>query len=239
MYYCIKIGLWFHHNSSCVISRVQQLRLICWKVKPWKQPKATIGQPKLFSSIFATAWGADCDEVLPGLFIGDKESATNVGFLKKYGITHVLNAAEGNEEGLVDLNDEHYEGTGITYLGFPLWDAPGCNLVPYLGIAADYICSAINQPGGKCLVNCQMGVSRSASCAIAYMMVHLGMTATEALTLIRKSRDCRPNDGFLEQLANLDNAFRKERELGLPKQINLSSLEDRFRWVSRSSTKMI
>ena len=140
-----------------------------------------------------------------------------------------MNTAEGAEEGLVDLSPEHYEDTGITYLGFPLWDAPGCNLVPYLGIAADYICSAIDQSNGKCLVNCQMGVSRSASCAIAYMMIHLGMTSVEALTLIRKSRDCRPNDGFLAQLANIDNALRREREHGLSKQIKLSTLEDRYR----------
>ena len=72
----------------------------------------------------------------------------------------------------------------------------GCNLMPYLGIAADYIKSAIDSTSGKCLVNCQMGVSRSASCAIAYLMIHKGMTAVEALTLIRKSRDCRPNDGI-------------------------------------------
>ena len=55
------------------------------------------------------------------------------------------------------------------------------------------------------------------------------MTAVEALTQIRKSRDCRPNDGFLVQLANLDNCLRRERELGLPKQIRLSTLTDRFR----------
>ena len=61
------------------------------------------------------------------------------------------------------------------------------------------------------------------------MMIHLGMTSVEALTQIRKSRDCRPNDGFLEQLTNLDNCLRKERELGLPKQIRLSTLTDRFR----------
>ena len=69
--------------------------------------------------------------------------------------------------------------------------------MPYLGIAADYIQSAIDFTGnGKCLVNCQMGVSRSASCAMAYLMIHKGMTAVEGLTMVRKSRDCRPNDGI-------------------------------------------
>ena len=95
----------------------------------------------------------------------------------------------------MDLSQAHYDGSGINYLGFPLWDAPGCNLTPYFGIAADYIYAAIDDAGGKCMVNCQMGVSRSASCALAYFMVHKGMTAVEGLTLIRKSRDCRPNDG--------------------------------------------
>jgi hypothetical protein len=180
-----------------IMYRVQQLRLICWKIKPWKQPKPSFGQPRLFSTTFAAPWGADCDEVHPGLFIGDKASASNVAFLKRYGITHVLNAAEGSEEGLVDLSQAHYLGSGISYLGFPLWDAPGCNLTPYFGIAADYVRSAIDSDkGGKCLVNCQMGVSRSASCALAYLMIHKGMTAVDGLTLIRKSRDCRPNDGM-------------------------------------------
>ena len=116
-------------------------------------------------------------------------------FLKKYGITHVLNAAEGNEEGLVHLSEDHYDGSGITYLGFPLWDAPGCNLIPYLGCAAEYIHGAIDESGGKILINCQMGVSRSSSCGLAYLMLYKSMTVVEALTLVRQSRDCRPNDG--------------------------------------------
>ena len=119
-------------------TKVQQLRLICWKIKPWKQPKSSFGGQRLFTSAFAAPWGADCDEVYPGLFIGDKASASNVAFLKRYGITHVLNAAEGNEEGLVDLNQEHYHGSDISYLGFPLWDAPGCNLTPYFGIGITF-----------------------------------------------------------------------------------------------------
>ena len=82
--------------------------------------------------------------------------------------------------------------------------------MPYLGIAADYIQSAIDTAGGRCLVNCQMGVSRSASCAMAYLMIHKGKTAVEALTLVRKSRDCRPNDGtyeFIEPLQKFDDFF--------------------------------
>ena len=51
------------------------------------------------------------------------------------------------------------------------------------------------------------------------------MTAVEALTLIRKSRDCRPNDGFLSQLIHLDNQMRLEREYNLCRTLKLSTLE--------------
>ena len=168
----------------------KQLRLICWRVKPWKEAKSR----KLFSSQFGEQWGVDCDEVYQGLFIGDKATASNIKFLNRYGITHVLNTAEGKDEGLVDLSDEYFEGSGIRYLGFPLWDNPSCNLLPYFGVASEFIDDAMSR-GGKCLVNCQMGVSRSASCAIAYMMIKEDMGVKEVLTLFRKSRDCRPNDG--------------------------------------------
>ncbi len=49
-------------------STAQQLRLVCWKVKPWDCQK----DRSLFTSIMATGWGVDCDEVHQNLFIGDK-----------------------------------------------------------------------------------------------------------------------------------------------------------------------
>ena len=175
-------------------TEAKHLRLVCWRIKPWKETK----DRKLFSSQFGEAWGVDCDEVYQGLFIGDKATASNIKFLKKYGITHVLNAAEGKDEGLVDLSSSYFEGSGITYLGFPLWDTPCCNLLPYFGCASEFISNAISS-GGKCLVNCQMGVSRSAACAISYLMISHGMDAKDVLTLFRKRRDCRPNDGKLKK----------------------------------------
>ena len=38
------------------------------------------------------------------------------------------------------------------------------------------------------------------------------MTAVQALKEVRRYREVRPNDGFLRQLADLDNKLRKERE---------------------------
>ena len=52
-------------------------------------------------------------------------------------------------------------------------------------------------------------ISRSSSCAMAYLMVKKEMSAVDALTQFRRHRDVRPNDGFLEQIAELDNDLRE------------------------------
>ena len=65
---------------------------------------------------------------------------------------------------------------------------------------------------GKVLVNCMMGMSRSSTCVLAYLMLKKDMTALDALQEVRRHREIRPNDGFLRQLADLDNKLKKERE---------------------------
>lgn len=58
---------------------------------------------------------------------------------------------------------------------------------------------------GIVLIHCIMGISRSATIAIAYLMIKKGLRAKEAVEKVKKARDIRPNDGFLKQLAQLDN----------------------------------
>lgn len=56
-----------------------------------------------------------------------------------------------------------------------------------------------------------VGVSRSATCVIAYLMIAKRMSASEAIRTVRLRREIRPNDGFLQQLADLDNELRRGR----------------------------
>lgn len=56
-----------------------------------------------------------------------------------------------------------------------------------------------------------MGVSRSATCVIVYLMIAKRMSASEAIRTVRLRREIRPNDGFLQQIADLDNELRRER----------------------------
>ena len=196
--------------GNFIPTTVQELRRLCWQIKPWDHPPQTFAERQLFTSILGSAWGVDADEVFPRILIGDQAAARNIAFLKRFGISHVLNAAEGPwAEHCVDLSEQHYHGTDISYLvktslllliyfqimhdnlqGLPLFDSTEVRILPYLGIAADFIRKALEE-GKKCLVNCQMGVSRSASCAMAYLMIYQEMNAIDILRAFRKRRDVR------------------------------------------------
>ncbi|KAK0091677.1 hypothetical protein PV326_002863 [Microctonus aethiopoides] len=153
----------------------------------------------------------DCDEVYPGIIIGNGSTAKQKRYLSEIGITHVLNAAEGNFSGYVNTNSEFYSDTNIKYLGFRLYDSPIVDISKYFYPAANFIEDALSTTSGKVYVHCVMGVSRSATLVIAYLMIKRHMLAEEAIRLLRESRAIHPNHGFLEQLATLDNQLRRNR----------------------------
>ncbi|XP_054277743.1 dual specificity protein phosphatase 3 isoform X2 [Macrosteles quadrilineatus] len=154
--------------------------------------------------------GLDCDEVYPNIYIGDAGSAKNKQYLMKLGITHVVNTAEGKLFGMVDTDQEFYKNTTIKYLGFSIMDLPVSNISQHFFEVADFIEQAIKE-GGKVLVHCLMGMSRSSTCVLAYLMIKEGLSAGEAVRQVRQHRDIRPNDGFLLQLVQLENKLKRER----------------------------
>ncbi|XP_055917930.1 dual specificity protein phosphatase 13 isoform X2 [Eupeodes corollae] len=153
----------------------------------------------------------DCDEVYPGIYVGDAAAAKNKVYLRLMGITHVLNTAEGCRYGQVDTGHIYYRDMPtIRYMGFPMMDQPTTDISRYFYVASKFIDNAITS-GGKILVHCLVGMSRSATCVLAYLMICRKMTAVEAIRTVRMRRDIRPNDGFLQQIADLDNELKRKR----------------------------
>jgi len=148
-------------------------------------------------------YNVESDEVWPNLFVGNGEAAENKEYLKKVGITHIVNMAEDD----VDTDASYYIGDNIQYLGMPLADTTNTKIDDHFQVVSKFIEKGIST-GGKVLVHCYMGFSRSATCAIAYLMMCEGMSAVDACQTVRAKHVCRPNEGFLQQLANLDNQKR-------------------------------
>lgn len=117
-------------------------------------------------------------------------------------------------------------------------DAPTTDISRYFYVAAKFIDSAISSGGkwgflsspslylplsfsvaqlirlpfftGKILVHCLVGMSRSATCVLAYLMICRKMSAVDAIRTVRMRREIRPNDGFLQQLADLDMELKRK-----------------------------
>ena len=70
--------------------------------------------------------------------------------------------------------------------GIQLVDVPQTNIAIYFNDVVDFIDLALSA-GGKVLVNCEMGMSRSSTCVLAYLMLRHQMSAGEALSKVRNS----------------------------------------------------
>ncbi|XP_015986642.1 dual specificity protein phosphatase 26 [Rousettus aegyptiacus] len=148
------------------------------------------------------------DEVWPGLYLGDQDIANNHRELRRLGITHVLNASHSRWRG----TPEAYDGLGIRYLGVEAHDSPAFDMSIHFQTAADFIHRALSQPGGKILVHCAVGVSRSATLVLAYLMLYHHLTLVEAIKKVKDHRGIIPNRGFLRQLLALDRRLRQGLE---------------------------
>lgn len=200
----------YRDKASEVTTGKQLQRVLHYSVTPCRPLQSCLRRNDT-----SALYDVDCDEVYPKIYIGDAAAARNKQYLRTMGITHVLNTAEGSRFGQVDTGHGYYRDMPnlskvFRYMGFPLLDHPSTDISRYFYIASKFIENGINS-GGKVLVHCMVGMSRSATCVLAFLMISRKMSATEAIRTVRMHRDIHPNEGFLQQLADLDNELRRER----------------------------
>ncbi|XP_076980956.1 dual specificity protein phosphatase 13B isoform X3 [Tamandua tetradactyla] len=171
-------------------------------------------QPPTLSSLQRLLWSrraiplTHINEVWPNLFLGDAYAARDKSTLSQLGITHVVNVAAGKFQ--VDTGAKFYRGMPLEYYGIEADDNPFFDLSVYFLPVARYIRDALSIPRGRVLVHCAMGVSRSATLVLAFLMICENMTLVEAIQAVQAHRDICPNSGFLRQLQVLDNRLGQE-----------------------------
>ncbi|KAI0745125.1 phosphatases II [Earliella scabrosa] len=139
-------------------------------------------------------------EIIPGLFVSDLYTATSPAVIQQLGITHVLS---------VMRRPSYRYPRSIEHLCVPVDDRTDDNLLDYLDHAIRWIRGALAKPDGRVLVHCVWGMSRSASVAVAFLIVARGMALDEALRVVRaRRRVARPNPGFVAQLRVYERVTR-------------------------------
>ena len=137
------------------------------------------------------------------LFLGSYRNACNLKEIKELGINYVLNCA-------IECVDSF--PNEINYYHLKLNDIPSFNIIPFLEKATDFLNKAKTNKG-IALVHCQLGISRSTSCVIAYMIKYMGYSTLGALDFIKKKRpQVMPNIGFLQQLTNYEKNDQEKEQ---------------------------
>jgi len=130
-------------------------------------------------------------EVFPNVFVGDVYAAHNTNELRKLNITHIVNMACGVTPAFPD---------SFKYLHIPLLDCTSENISEHFHNTSAFIQNAI-EGGGRVLVHCLKGISRSATIAAAYVVKSHSVSPSEAVQMLRKFRPIiKPNSGFMMQL---------------------------------------
>ncbi|WOO78923.1 Dual specificity protein phosphatase PPS1 [Vanrija pseudolonga] len=168
--------------------------------------------------------------ILPFLYLGNLEHASNAFMLSALGITHVVSVGES----LLDVPSEHDPMHG--YIGAntlasearagriqvldlaDVRDDGNDPLRPVIARACEWMEQA-RAAGGSVLVHCRVGVSRSASIVMAYLMKYRRMGLMDAYLVTRARRLnvlIQPNLRFFHELfgweAELARTEAEERE---------------------------
>lgn len=144
-------------------------------------------------------------EIAAGLWLGDIATAHNEAALLERGITHVVCAVLGVSPPFPDT---------FAYMTVPVRDIHDEDMLPHLASTCAFIDDALAE-GGRVLVHCVCGVSRSATITAAWLLrdrLRASVAAGEALGTaselvertindMRAVRGCvDPNPAFREQL---------------------------------------
>ncbi|XP_061623618.1 dual specificity protein phosphatase 2 [Phyllopteryx taeniolatus] len=133
-------------------------------------------------------------ELLPFLFLGSAVHSSRRETLTSAGITAVLN---------VSSCPNFFEGE-LQYLRLTVEDTLAADIRACFSTAIAFI-DAVKLGGGRVLVHCQAGISRSATICLAYLMRTRRVRLDEAFEFVKQRRQViSPNLGFMGQLLQFE-----------------------------------
>ena len=137
------------------------------------------------------------EQITNKIYLGNEDTARDKEILNKLNISNILICAEGCEPFFP--NEFKYK---ILYID----DAIDENILSWLKEAFEFIDSSIN----NIYIHCAMGISRSPTIVISYLMYKKKMKYEEAYDFVKEKRKViSPNSGFQEQLKKFETILEE------------------------------
>lgn len=147
--------------------------------------------------------------ITPHLHLGRRPRPDDVAPLRRRGITDVVSCLPESERESMAFLSTHFRARFV-----PIRDGMHHDVTPLFEAFFASVTDACDRDG-ELLVHCQVGVSRSASLAIAYLMHTEHLRFLEAFETVRTRRaQVLPNIGFASQLQRFEHTRLGPRPRG-------------------------
>lgn len=135
-------------------------------------------------------------EIIQGqLYQGRGDQATCKEVIKNLKVTHIVNVCTEHANAFPDE---------VTYLNVNIEDLNSSCLKSYFPKCCEFIKNALDS-GGCVLVHCNLGMSRSSTISLSYLMESKQWSLKEAYDFMKSKRQAvKPNRGFLRQLCEFE-----------------------------------
>jgi len=155
-------------------------------------------------------------QITPTLYMGARPNRKQVQELKGAGVTHVVSCLVEDERSQMAFLQQDFH-----HLFLGVQDGMHQDIAetfsPYFDFAA---AATASDPKAKLFVHCEVGVSRSATLVIAFLMKTEGMSFFDALCRVRSKRiQVLPNIGFASQLQRLEHELQPHSVASVPSSL--------------------
>ena len=132
--------------------------------------------------------------IRPQLYLGDRNHAGAAAHLKSNGITHVLCCINGRES-----------NSSLAHCRVPMSDYGNTSLAEVIfPVAFEFLSGALQDPLHKTLVHCTLGINRSATIVVGWLMYRERLSLRNAHALVVSKRGICIHDGYMQQLRAYD-----------------------------------
>lgn len=161
-----------------------------------------------------------------GLYLSNAKAASDKNLLNHLRVSHVLTVEA------LKLPDSTFEKTNINNMFIMVYDNHEAELLPYFPIANAFIDDGMKN--GAVLVHCRLGVSRSSTIIIAYLMQKYKLTYEQAFRYVRSKRPfINPNPSFVNQLKKYErNQYYVGHFKRMEAYMKVNSGENKFKVMS-------